>query len=79
VLGYRVTAVSQELRVGEQVQPPSRTVEQPADCSPVTVTLTGLTPGETYVFWLEEQRLDVTSTVPRFLQIGTSTPVLIGP
>jgi hypothetical protein len=79
VVGYRVTAVSQTLRLGEQAVPPSRTVAQPADCSPVSVTLPGLTPGGVYVFWLEEQTIDVTASVERFVQIGTSRPVLIEP
>ena len=78
VLGYRVSAVSQTLRPGEQAAPLQQDAAQPATCAPVTVTFTGLTPGDAYVFWLEERTLDVAS-VERLVQIGTSQPVVIGP
>ena len=78
VLGYRVSAVSQTLRTGEQAAPLRRTAAQPAACAPVTLTFAGLTPGDAYVFWLEERTVDVTS-VERLVQIGTSQPVVIGP
>ena len=79
VSGYRVTAVSQTLYPGEQIAALQQTVAEPADCSPVTLTVTGLTPGEAYVFWLEERTLDATVSVERFVQIGTSEPVVMEP
>lgn len=79
VLGYRVSAVSQTLVPGGQPAPVQRTVGQPADCAPVTVTLGGLVPGDAYVFWLEEETVDVATSEVRFVQIGTSQPVVIGP
>jgi hypothetical protein len=79
VLGYRVSAVSQALVPGVQPAPVQRSVGQPADCSPVSVTLPGLVPGDAYVFWLEEETIDVATSEVRFVQIGTSQPVVIGP
>ena len=78
VLGYRVSAVSQALVPGVQPVPVQRSVGQPADCAPVTVPLTGLVPGDAYVFWLEEETIDVATSEVRFVQIGTSPPVVIG-
>jgi hypothetical protein len=79
VLGYRVSAVSQTLRSGVQAAPRVQTAAEPADCAPVTLTFTGLTPGDAYVFWLEERTLDETTSVERLVQIGTSQPVVIAP
>ena len=78
VVGYRVSAVSQTLRPGGQAAPVERTAAQPADCAPVALTFTGLTPGDAYVFWLEERTVDAMS-VERLAQIGTSQPVVIEP
>jgi hypothetical protein len=78
VQGYRLSAVSQVLVTGAQAAPRQRTVAQPSGCVPVTVTLTGLTPGVPYVFWLEEQTLDSRTGAVRFVQVGTSDAVVIG-
>jgi hypothetical protein len=78
VQGYRVSAVSQRLVGGAQPAPPQRTVAQPAGCVPLTVTMTGLTPGAPYVFWMEEQTLDSRTGVVRFVQVGISDAVVIG-
>jgi hypothetical protein len=78
VQGYRVSAVSQVLVTGAQPAPLQRTVAQPDDCVPITLTMTGLTPGTPYVFWMEEQVLDSRTGVVRFVQVGTSGAVLIG-
>ena len=77
VVGYRVQAISQRLVTGAQPAPVQRTVAQPADCVPVSVTVTGLAPGDPYVFWLEEEVRDVGGTT-RFVQVGTSGAVIIG-
>ena len=77
VVGYRVQAISQRLVTGAQPAPVQRTVAQPADCVPVSVTVTGLAPGDPYVFWLEEEVRDVGGT-SRFIQVGTSGGVIIG-
>jgi hypothetical protein len=78
VVGYRVQAVDQMLVTGTQPAPVQQTVAQPGGCVAVTATVTGLTSGDPYVFWLEEQVTDATSDVTRFVQVGTSDPVVIG-
>jgi hypothetical protein len=45
---------------------------------PVTVTVVGLTPGEPYVFWLEEQVTSASTGVTRLVQVGTTEAVVIG-
>ncbi|WP_089307480.1 hypothetical protein [Geodermatophilus pulveris] len=77
VRGYRVQAVGQRLVTGLQPDPPVQLAAQPADCAPVTVAFAGLASGVPYVFWLEEEVLD-TRGVPRWVQVGTSAPVVIG-
>jgi hypothetical protein len=78
VQGYRVRAVSQRLVSGTQPAPPSQDVAQVAGCRTVTATMSGLTSGGYYVFWLEEAQRDATSGVVRYVQVGESDPVLIG-
>jgi hypothetical protein len=78
VQGYRVTAVSQVLVTGAQPTAPQQTVAQPDGCVPITLTMTGLTPGTPYVFWMEEQTLEPRTGVVRFVQVGTSGAVVIG-
>jgi len=78
VQGYRVQAVSQDLVTGPQPVPVAQTVGQPDGCVPVSATLTGLTPGGTYVFWLEEEVTSVTTSGTHLDQIGTSEAVVIG-
>ncbi len=78
VQGYRVTAVSQQLVAGEQPAPPQVTVGQRGDCGEVTAALGGLTGGVPYVFWLEELVLDEDTGVTEYVQIGWSSPVVIG-
>jgi hypothetical protein len=78
VRGYRVSAVSQVLVSGAQPAPVQQTVARPGGCAPVSVTITGLAPGTPYVFWLEEQTLDVAASAVRFVQVGTSEAVVIG-
>ncbi len=78
VQGYRVTAVSQQLVSGPQPAPPQVDVGQRAGCGEVTATLGGLTPGAPYVFWLEEALLDGTTGVTEYVQVGWSSPVVVG-
>jgi hypothetical protein len=78
VVGYRVQAVTQVLVTGAQPVPVMQTAGQPGGCVQVSITLTGLTSGEPYVFWLEEQVQDPTTSVVRFVQVGSSQPVVIG-
>jgi hypothetical protein len=78
VLGYRVQAVSQQLVGGEQPAPLMQTAAQPEGCVPVSVTITGLTSGVPYVFWLEEQVTSASTGVTRIVQVGTSSAVVIG-
>jgi hypothetical protein len=63
---------------GTQPQPVMQAAAQPGGCVQVSVTLTGLTSGDPYVFWIEEQVLDPTNSVVRFVQVGSSEPVVIG-
>jgi hypothetical protein len=77
VLGYRVQAVSQRLVGGQQPAPVMQTVAQPEGCVPVSVTLTGLTSGVPYVFWLEEQVTSASTGVTRLVQVGTTSAVVI--
>jgi hypothetical protein len=77
VVGYRVQAVSQDIVSGTQPVPRQRSVGQPAGCEAVTVTMTGLTRGGVYVFWLEEAVVDPQTSVTRLVQVGTSSPVVI--
>jgi hypothetical protein len=78
VLGYRVQAVSQRLVGGQQPAPVMQTVGQPTGCVPVSVTITGLTSGAPYVFWLEEQVTSASTGVTRLVQVGTTEAVVIG-
>jgi len=78
VQGYRVQAVSQDLVTGAQPAPVAQTVAQPEGCVPVSVTISGLESGGTYVFWLEEQVTSVTTGGTRLDQVGTSDAFVIG-
>lgn len=78
VQGYRVTAVSQRLVAGEQPAPPRVDAPQRGDCGEVSAVLTGLTPGTPYVFWLEEAVLDLDTQVVEYVQVGWSSPVVVG-
>jgi hypothetical protein len=78
VTGYRVQAVAQTIVSGTQPEPVKKTAAQPSGCVEVSTTITGLTSGETYVFWLEEAVVDSTTSVTRLVQVGTSAPVTIG-
>lgn len=78
VQGYRVSAVSQRLVPGAQPPPVQQTIAQAVGCRQVSVTVTGLTTGVPYVFWLEEQSLDSSVNVVRYVQVGESSAVVIG-
>ena len=78
IASYQVSAVSQTLVGGTQPDPLTTTVAQPETCQQLTVTLTGLVPGDTYVFWLEEEVTSPSTGVTRLEQVGTSSPVVIG-
>jgi Fibronectin type III domain len=78
VQGFRVQAVSQQLVAGAQPDPVVQTVTRPDGCVPVSVTITGLTPGDPYVFWLEEQVTSPSTGVTRLEQVGTTDVVVIG-
>ena len=77
VRGYRVQAVSQQLVTGLQPAPPQQLVAQRDDCGEVATTMTGLTSGVPYVFWLEEQVWDEAAQVMEFVQVGRTAPVVI--
>ncbi|MGY1643062.1 hypothetical protein ACI782_18305 [Geodermatophilus sp. SYSU D00703] len=73
---YRVQAVGQRLVTGSQPAHPTLVAAQPDGCVPVAVRFTGLQRGVPYVFWLEEEVRDSLSA--RWVQVGTTTPVVIG-
>jgi hypothetical protein len=75
---YQVSAVSQQLVTGAQPAPVTATAAQPTGCQQVTVTVTGLVPGQYYVFWLEEQVTSPSTGRVRLDQVGSSAAVLIG-
>jgi hypothetical protein len=78
VLSYRVSAVSQELVLGEQPGPLPVVVAKPATCSELTATVPGLVPGDAYVIWMEEEVRSPSTGVARMVHVGTSDPVVIG-
>jgi hypothetical protein len=78
VTGYRVQAVAQTIVPGAQPEPLKQTVAQPGGCVEVSTTITGLTSGEVYIFWLEEAVVDSITGVTRLVQVGASSPVTIG-
>jgi hypothetical protein len=78
VRGYRVQAVSQQLVSGSQPAHVVATAAQVTGCVGVTVTVSGLTSGDPYVFWVEEQQVDATDALTQFVQVGSSEPVTIG-
>lgn len=78
VHGYRVQAVSQALVTGTQPPHVVATAGQRTGCGTVTVSLTGLTSGAPYVFWLEEQQVDAGTGNTQYVQVGSSAPVVIG-
>jgi hypothetical protein len=78
VRGYRVQAVSQHLVTGTQPAHVVATAAQVTGCVGVTVTLSGLTSGDPYVFWIEEQQVDDAIGLTQFVQVGSSEAVSIG-
>jgi hypothetical protein len=78
VRSYRVQAISQHLVTGSQPGHVVATAPQRANCGQVTVRLAGLTPGDPYVFWLEEEQVDTGNGKAQFVQVGASQPVVIG-
>jgi hypothetical protein len=78
VRGYRVQAVDQRLVTGTQPGHVGGTAAQVTGCVDVTVTVSGLTSGDSYVFWVEEQQVDDVNGLTQFVQVGSSEPVPIG-
>ena len=78
VQGYRVQAVRQALATGTQPPHVVATAAQRTGCGAVTVSLSGLTSGTPYVFWLEEQSVDKVDGKTLYVQVGSSEPVVIG-
>jgi hypothetical protein len=78
VTGYRVQAVAQTIVTGAQPEPVKQTAAQPGGCVAVSTTVTGLTSGETYVFWLEEAVVDSVTGATHLVHVGSSSPVTIG-
>jgi hypothetical protein len=78
VRGYRVQAVDQHLVSGTQPAHVVATAAQVTGCADVTVTVGGLTSGDRYVFWIEEQQVTDAIALTQFVQVGSSEAVPIG-
>jgi hypothetical protein len=78
VRSYRVQAVSQHIVAGSQPGHVVATAAQVSNCGQVSVRLAGLTSGDPYVFWLEEEQVDAGNGKAQFVQVGASQPVVIG-
>lgn len=78
VHAYRVEAVSQALSAGTQPPHVVATAAQISGCGTVTVGLSGLTSGTSYVFWLEEQQVQPGNGKTLYVQVGSSEPTVIG-
>lgn len=77
VTSYRVSAVSQQLVAGSQPARLTATVARGAGCAPLSVSIAGLMHPATYVFWLEEGRVDRVTGVLRYTMVGQSPAVLV--
>lgn len=78
VQGYRVEAVGQKLATGTQPPHVVATAAQRSGCATVTVTLGGLTSGQTYVFWVEEQQVTAGNGKTLYVHVGSSEPTVVG-
>ena len=78
VRSYRVQAISQRLVGGGQPARVVGTAPQTSGCGQVSVTLSGLRSGTPYVFSLDEETADPHYPVTRFVQVGSSQPVVMG-
>jgi hypothetical protein len=79
VQGYRVQAVDVHWATSEQQRPPV-VVEtgQRTDCGEISATVTGLVPGDPYVFWLDERLTSATVQGTHYVQVGASERVVVG-
>jgi hypothetical protein len=79
VQGYRVQAVDTRWASSDQQRPPVVvTAGQRTDCGQVSVTVTGLVRGDTYVFWLDELVASPTIRGTAYEQVGASGTVVVG-
>ena len=78
VSAYRISAVSQRLVQGSQADPVEQELTHASDCTQLSLTMTGLTSGTPYVFWLEQYTKSDVKDVSRWVQVGTSDAVVIG-
>ncbi len=75
--GYKLAAVSQALVYG--LQPPWKwlDVPNPGKCMMITATVTGLVPGDVYIFVLHAVVKNYENVPPIVPEIGRSSPVKI--
>lgn len=78
LVGYRLAAVPQRLRAGGQAAPDWRQVPPGAPCRTVTSTIDGLTPGEPYIFWLDQVSTSHVGAGERDVSIARSGVITIG-
>lgn len=77
LVGWRLAVVPQQLVSGEQ--PPLRwqSVAAPPGCTTVTTTITGLTSGQSYSFWLHAEISTPQDPGPTVEMVGRTTPLLV--
>ncbi|GAB7052734.1 hypothetical protein [Catenuloplanes indicus] len=77
VQSYRLAAIPQTIYYGEQA--PANWMDVPAGdgCTTITRTVTGLTKGEPYIFWLDAIVNSYEYGQGRDIQIARSTPIII--
>ncbi|GAA2892415.1 hypothetical protein Acy02nite_63230 [Actinoplanes cyaneus] len=68
---YRITAVPQKLVSGPQPEPPWKNVPAGTGCT-VSSTITGLTPGDAYIVWLDAPNTGYEPDGTRHLYSGRS-------
>jgi hypothetical protein len=77
VESYRLAAIPQTIYHGEQKPADWKTVPAGDGCTTITQTVTGLTKGEPYIFWLDAIVNSYEYGVGRDIQIARSTPIII--
>ncbi|HEX8630738.1 MAG TPA: fibronectin type III domain-containing protein [Catenuloplanes sp.] len=78
VVRYRLAAVPQKLAAGSQSPLDWRDVPTGAPCRTVTSTITGLTPGAPYIFWLDAVSTARVGAGDRDIAVGRSGVVTVG-
>lgn len=78
LLSYRVAAVPQRLQEGQQAPVDWRSIPAGAGCRTMTSTISGLTRGASYVFWLDAVSTRLIGDGTRDSAIARSGVVVVG-